>query len=57
MDSSSSGSAAAVGAGGGVAACRQREGELPIAGVDLLNMQTGKMGKQQGFCILGVSSE
>jgi len=29
-----------------VAACSQREGELPIAGANLLNMQTGKMGKQ-----------
>ena len=42
----SPGPAVAVGAGGGVAACSQSEGEVPFAGANLLNMQTGKMGEQ-----------
>jgi hypothetical protein len=40
------GPAVAVGAGGGVAPCSQRQRELPIAGVNLLKVQTGAMGKQ-----------
>ncbi len=44
----SAGSAAAVGAGGGVAACSKSEGEVPSADMSLLNMQTGKMGEQGG---------
>jgi len=42
----SPGPAVAVGAGGGMAACRQSEGKVPVAGANLLNMQTGKMGEQ-----------
>lgn len=42
----SSGPAATVRAGSRVAACSQRESELPIAGLNLLNVQTGEMGKQ-----------
>jgi len=41
-----SGPTVTVGAGGGVAACSQRQSELPITSVNLLNVQTGEMGKQ-----------